>query len=199
MTEPKVYPRVTFGMIVLNGRPFLEYNLRALYPFAHQIIVVEGACEPAASLATPGGHSTDGTLETLKRFKEEEDPEDKLVLVNAEDDGKPSGFWTEKDEMSQAYARRATGEWLWQVDSDEFYIESDMRSVLELVVSDPEIAGVSFPFLNFWGGLNTWRTANTSATTYLACHASSVGGRAIVIPPIDRPRWSMSRDSTSAH
>src|SRR3546814_12365174 len=31
-------PRITFGMIVLNGEPFLRYNLRSLYPYAHQII-----------------------------------------------------------------------------------------------------------------------------------------------------------------
>ena len=152
MTDAKVEPRVTFGMIVLNGLPLLEYNLNGLYPFAHQIIVVEGACEPAASLATPDGHSMDGTLEMLRRFKDEDDPESKLILVTAEDDGGPNGFWTEKDEMSQAYARRATGDWLWQVDYDEFYLERDMRSVLDMVMSDPEIAGVSFPFLNFWGG-----------------------------------------------
>ena len=35
--------QVTFGTIVLNGEPFTRHNLRALYPFAHQIIVVEGA------------------------------------------------------------------------------------------------------------------------------------------------------------
>ena len=35
-------PRVTFGIIVLNGEPFTRYCLRSLYPFAHQIIVVEG-------------------------------------------------------------------------------------------------------------------------------------------------------------
>jgi len=35
--------RITFGMIVLNGEPCVLYNLRALYPFAHEIIVVEGA------------------------------------------------------------------------------------------------------------------------------------------------------------
>jgi hypothetical protein len=38
-------PRITFGMIVLNGEPFMRYNLQAIYPFAHQIIVVEGAVE----------------------------------------------------------------------------------------------------------------------------------------------------------
>ena len=40
----KKLPSITFGMIVLNGEPFVRYNLRALYPFAHQIIVVEGVC-----------------------------------------------------------------------------------------------------------------------------------------------------------
>ena len=37
-----VFPRISFGIIVLNGEPFTRYNLRALYPFAHQIIVAEG-------------------------------------------------------------------------------------------------------------------------------------------------------------
>lgn len=148
-------PRVTFGIIVLNGEPFLHYNLRALYPFAHEIIVVEGACVAAASLATKDGHSTDDTLAMLKRFKDEEDPEGKLTLVTGEDDGKPDGFWTEKDEMSQAYARRATGEWLWQVDYDEFYLEQDMETIFGMLQSDPDIAGASFPYIQFWGSFQS--------------------------------------------
>jgi hypothetical protein len=147
-------PRITFGMIVLNGEPFVRYNLHALYPFAHQIIVVEGAITVARSLATADGHSTDGTLKTLRKFKAENDPEDKVVLVIAEDEGKPDGFWSEKDEMSQAYAHRATGDWLWQVDTDEFYLEKDMETILEMLASDPDIATVSFPFRQFWGGFD---------------------------------------------
>lgn len=61
--------RITFGMIVLNGEPFLLYNLRSLYPFAHEIIVVEGASPNAAHAATPEGHSLDRTLDILHRFK----------------------------------------------------------------------------------------------------------------------------------
>src|SRR3546814_19343546 len=72
-------PRITFGMIVLNGEPFLRYNLRSLYPYAHQIIVAEGAAPGARNIATPQGHSRDGTLEVLRRFKQEEDPEDKEI------------------------------------------------------------------------------------------------------------------------
>ncbi len=142
------YPRVTFGLIVLNGEPFTHYCLRALYPFAHEIIVVEGACEAAAAIATPDGHSTDGTLETLQRFKAEEDPEDKVRLVCRE------GFWSEKDEQSQAYAEGASGDYLWQVDIDEFYHPEDMSFVLDLLRADPEITGVSFEHIMFWGGFD---------------------------------------------
>ena len=56
-------PKVTFGMIVLNGEPFVRPLLRTVYPYAHEIIVVEGACPGA--VATEDGHSVDGTLEAL--------------------------------------------------------------------------------------------------------------------------------------
>ncbi len=141
-------PRITFGIIVFNGEPFTRYCLKALYPFAHEIIVVEGACEDAAHIATPDGHSTDGTLGTLYRFKEKEDPENKVQIVIR------NGFWKEKHESSQAYAVRATGDYLWQVDIDEFYQPEDMRAVLEMLREDPEITAVSFKQITFWGGFD---------------------------------------------
>ncbi|MCX6343487.1 MAG: glycosyltransferase family A protein [Armatimonadetes bacterium] len=146
--------RITFGMIVLNGEPFTRYNLRALYSFAHQIIVVEGACSAAKNIATKDGHSRDTTRETLRRFKAEEDPDNKLVIVTAEDEGHQDGFWPgEKHEMSQAYAKRATGNYLWQVDSDEFYRPEDMRAIIDMLSSNPEIKEVSFRVVTFFGGL----------------------------------------------
>lgn len=146
-------PRITFGMIVLNGEPFILHNLRAIYPFAHQIIIVEGACPSARNMATVDGHSSDKTLMVLKHFKDGEDPEQKLEIVTAEDEGHPDGFWSEKDEMSQAYAKRATGNYLWQVDADEFYLPEDMRSVVGMLKNDPYISAVTFPMRTFWGGL----------------------------------------------
>lgn len=138
-------PRITFGIIVLNGEPFTRYTLRALYPFAHEIIVVEGAAPAAANVATPDGHSQDGTLETLRLFKAEEDTENKLKIVTKD------GFWIEKDEMSQAYAARATGDYLWQVDVDEFYLPQDMQKIIDMLRDDPKITAVSFKTVTFWG------------------------------------------------
>ena len=147
-------PRVTFGVIVLNGEPFTPYTLRSLYPFAHEIIVVEGAAPGAVHIATPDGHSRDGTLEALRRFQTEEDPEGKVTIVTAEDEGHPDGWWPgEKDEQSRAYAKRATGDYLWQVDIDEFYRAEEMARVIELLRTDPSITAVTFKQITFWGGL----------------------------------------------
>jgi hypothetical protein len=146
------YPRVTFGIIVLNGEPFTRYCLRSIYPFAHQIIVVEGGHEGARAATTEDGHSVDDTLAILRRFKEEEDPLDKVEIVTRE------GFWPQKDELgrdrtpqSQAYAERATGDYLWQVDIDEFYRTEDMSRVLAALQADPSISAVSFLQRSFWG------------------------------------------------
>jgi glycosyltransferase involved in cell wall biosynthesis len=148
-------PAISFGIIVLNGEPFLRYNLRALYPFAHQIIVVEGASPNATHAATADGHSTDQTLDILRRFKAEEDPQGKLLIVTAEDEGHPNGFWPgEKDQQSQAYARRATGDWLWQIDVDEFYQPEDMAWVMQHLLTRPDVTAVSFKQIPFWGSLD---------------------------------------------
>lgn len=143
--------RITFGIIALNAQPLLEYNLRALYPFAHQIIVVEGATSAAASLATADGHSIDDTLRMLKEFQSFNDTENKVEVVSAKEEGYTDGFWPEKDEMSHAYARRATGDWLWQVDGDEFYREEDMQKVISLLERDSSVTAVSFPYYEFFG------------------------------------------------
>ena len=148
------FPKITFGLITLNGQPFLLRNLRALYPFAHQIIVVEGAIRSATGLARSDGHSKDGSFEMLKRFQSEEDADEKVVIVSAADEGFTDGFWPEKNEMSQAYAQRATGDWLWQVDSDEFYFGEDMKSICLMLAEDESISAVSFPYIEFFGGFD---------------------------------------------
>jgi len=150
--------KITFGILALNAQPLLEYNLRALYPYAYEIIVVEGATRPAASLAGADGHSGDGTLKMLELFKKNLDLENKLQLVSAADDGHADGFWPEKDEMSQAFAKRAGGDWLWQVDSDEFYRTPDIETITRLLDEQPNISGISFPFYEFWGGFDYFTT-----------------------------------------
>ncbi len=153
--ENSKFPKITFGIIVLNGEPFTRYCLRSLYPYAHEIIVVEGGHEDTKSVCTPDGHSIDGTLESLHKFKAEEDTENKLTIVVRD------GFWPKKDELgndrtpqSRAYAERATGDYLWQIDIDEFYREEDMERIIRLLQNEPSITSVTFPTHTFWGDIN---------------------------------------------
>ena len=141
-------PKITFGLIVLNGLPFVRYCLRSLYPFAHEIIVVEGATTSAMSAASDDGHSTDGTLAELERFKAEEDPRGIVQIVTSD---RP---WETLTQQSQAYAERATGEYLWQVDVDEFYRPEDMQRVIAMLRDDPTITAMSFEQITFWAGLD---------------------------------------------
>lgn len=140
--------KISFGIIVLNGMPFVKYCLRQLYPHAHEIIVVEGGVETAKMLTDDAGHSTDGTLKALEEFKREEDVEGKLTIVSQDK------HWKDKDEQSQAYANRATGNYLWQVDIDEFYKHRDIKKVISVLSQKPQIDGMSFKMVTFWGGFD---------------------------------------------
>ena len=154
MNETRI-PKITFGIIVLNGEPFTRYCLRSIYPFAYEIIVVEGGHEDTKSVCTPDGHSVDNTLEILYKFKEEEDVENKLTIITR------NGFWPKKDELgndrtpqSRAYADCATGDYLWQIDIDEFYCFDDMLRIIDLLQNNPTITTISFPTHTFWGDIN---------------------------------------------
>ncbi len=147
--------KISFGIIVFNGEPFTRYCIRALYSHAHEIIIAEGACEGSRGTADGEGHSDDGTLELLREIKKNEDGENKITIVTAEDEGYPNGFWPgEKHEQSRAYAKRATGNYLWQVDIDEFYKDEDIESIKKVLECDPEITAISFKQHQFWGGFD---------------------------------------------
>jgi glycosyltransferase involved in cell wall biosynthesis len=155
MIKKNGIPKITFGIIVLNGEPFIRYCLRSIYPFAYEIIVVEGGHEDARSVCTADGHSIDTTLETLYKFKKEEDLENKVTIVTR------NGFWPKKDELgrdrtpqSRAYAEKASGDYLWQIDIDEFYKAEDMKTIINLLNMDSSITAISFKQKSFWGGID---------------------------------------------
>lgn len=143
VTRENPMPRITFGIIVLNGEPFIKYCLRQLYPFAHEIIVVEGAYWASAANADSEGHSIDNTLEELHCFKREEDPRGIVQVVTK------NGRWESLTAQCQAFAARATGDYLWQVDVDEFYKPENMQAVINLLAADPSVTMVSFKLIQF--------------------------------------------------
>jgi FkbM family methyltransferase len=135
--------RFSFVTIVLNGMPFLEPALKAVYDFAHEIIIVEGAVKNCLFAATPAGSSVDGTVDCIRRFP---DPHKKIRLIQ--------GTWPEKREMQNAALAHVTGDYIWLMDSDEIYRRQDLENVADLIRRDPSITQVNFIPDNFWKGFD---------------------------------------------
>ena len=147
--------KISFVVIILNGMPFIPYHFRSVYTYAHEIIYVEGACPNASENATKDGHSNDGTIEEIRRLLKEEDPDNKATLITAEDFGLPSGFWpNEKIQMSKAGVQNITGNWLWILDSDEFYLQRDIEEIINKYLDSNKVDMISFPNIHFWGGID---------------------------------------------
>ncbi len=137
--------RMSYVMIVVNGEPFISYQLSSLYPYAHEIIIVEGATEKFAAAATAEGHSTDRTLEVIAGFP---DPDHKIKLVRRD------GTWAEKVDMCNAYMPLVTGDIIWQIDVDEFYHPWVHEYVARLFDDDKELDRVSFRVRDFFASLD---------------------------------------------
>lgn len=135
--------KISFGMIVVNGEPFIRYNLENLYPHAHEILVVEGAVEKFRHAATKDGHSIDNTVRIIREFP---DPERKIKLIQRD------GFWPEKDDMSNAYMACCTSDYIWQVDVDEFYKTEDIEKVRSFLTDHPDVTRIDLQTVNFWKG-----------------------------------------------
>ena len=127
--------RITYAMNVLNGEPFLKYQLRAIYPFADEIVIVEGAYQKFSHAADEFGHSLDGTLSTLKDF---EDPEKKIKIIQKD------GFYTDRLDMCNQFFYAVTGDVLWQVDVDEFYKPETHQFVREQFENNDSLDRISF-------------------------------------------------------
>ncbi len=142
--QPKLLhePKFSFVMIVLNGMPFIEYSLKSVYDFAHEIIIIEGAVENCMFAANPDGSSTDGTVEFIQSFP---DPQNKIRLIQ--------GRWPEKCEMQNEALKYVTGDYIWLIDSDEVYKREHLEKIKEIIKKEPSITQVNFIPDNFWKGL----------------------------------------------
>ena len=146
--------KITFGMIVFNAEKnlpngMLSACIQNIYDFAHEIIIVEGATKAInhyfdgdTSKFTNDGKSNDRTIEIIKSFP---DPKNKIKLIESK------GFWDGKTQMCNEYAKIATGDYIWQLDSDEFYHHEDIKTLLS-ILEKKKIDAVHFYANHFFGG-----------------------------------------------
>lgn len=147
--------KISTGTLVLNAESvlptgMLRAQLEQLYYIADEIFITEGATKVINSKhywdgdttwLTSDGHSTDQTVNIIKNFP---DPEKKIFLIQKD------GFWNGKTEMCNEWSKRATGDYIWQIDSDEFYKKDDIEKI-KRILKKYEPDAVHFYANHFWG------------------------------------------------
>lgn len=147
--------KITTGTLLFNGSTFmpsgmLKAQLDQLYYISDQIIIVEGATKSDKTTHyydgnavpfTPDGRSTDDCIQIVKGYP---DPENKITLIESK------GFWNGKTQMCNEWSKIARGDYIWQIDMDEFYFKKDIIRIKEILSKySPNI--VHFFANNFWG------------------------------------------------
>ena len=153
---------IVFNIIDTLPKNMFELNIQNMYEYVDEIIIVVGATRAIThyfdgdtSKYTQNGRSTDGTIELLKEL---ENKYEKVKVIIGD------GFWDGKTKMCNAASNIASGDYIWQLDSDEFYKPEDIikiKNILELEKPD----AVHFYANHFIGGwdycidercYNTW-------------------------------------------
>lgn len=148
--------KITMMCIVFNIMDVLPKNMfgfcvQNMYDNVDEIIIVEGATKSLSgywdgdtSHYTDNGRSKDGTIEYITELKNKYD---KIKLIIGD------GFWDGKTEMCNAAAKISTGDYIWQVDSDEFYKKEDQIKILNLL-EEKKPDAVHFFANHFFGGFD---------------------------------------------
>jgi glycosyltransferase involved in cell wall biosynthesis len=145
---PKISGYTTTKDCISQKYPF-EQSVKSMLGFSDEVVVVDGG-------------STDGTWEFLEAWSKKED---RLKVYKVERD------WNHKrhavfDGLQKAEARsRCTGDFLWQMDSDEIVHEDHYEKIIGLCKNFPDnIDLVSLPVIEYWGGsekvrmdINPWK------------------------------------------
>lgn len=155
--------KIDIIILVLNGEPFIEYNLKQHYWFANKIWIVEGADNRTRdhvdpSFFTADGHSIDNTVEIIKSFP---DPEHKITLIQHPN----NTFWSNgKDEMIAQTNDKIKSDFIFEIDVDEFYKNEDIEKLFLIIEQYPQITGFGIPWRNFWHNFHTIYGFETSDT-----------------------------------
>lgn len=132
--RPRISGYTTTYNCVSQGYPF-EASIRSMLQFCDEVCVVDGG-------------STDGTWERLK------DLGDRVKIKQVKIDWDHPRFAYRSDGMQKAAARRmCTGDFCWQMDSDEIVHEDDAPKVVDLCTKMPgNVDIISLPVIEYWGG-----------------------------------------------
>ena len=135
--------KIAFCCIVFNGDFVLKQLLESIYPYANQIIIVDGVVDYWAKLGFTG--SVDETISIIENFP---NPDGKIVLLKNQ-------VAKEKTELCRKFMPfiAEDTDYIWCIDSDEIFKGVDIEKVIELL-KEINPTSVSFQSNTFFGGFD---------------------------------------------
>lgn len=134
--KPTVSGYITTYNCEKQGYPYLK-SIKSMLQFCDEVCVVDGG-------------STDGTFERLESLSRENEKVKIKKVVRDWSHPRHAVF----DGMQKAEARKmCTGDFCWQMDSDEVVHENDAPKIIQLCENFPSgVDIVSLPVIEYWGG-----------------------------------------------
>jgi glycosyltransferase involved in cell wall biosynthesis len=129
------------------------------YPYIQAIKSMLGFCD---QVVVVDGGSTDGTWESLVKLSK---TDDRIIIEQKKRDWDHPRFAV-FDGLQKAYARSlCTGDWCWQMDSDEIVHEKDYKKIKSLIKKIPKSMHLlALPVIEYWGSdekvridINPWK------------------------------------------
>ena len=139
--QPKISGYTTVHNCIDQKYPF-EQSIKSMLGFCDEVCVVDGG-------------STDGTWELLNKWAVEEP---RLILKQISRDWNHPRFAVFDGKQKAEARKMCTGEFCWQMDSDEVVHEDDYEKIKNIVKKFPKnIELLALPVVEYWGSVEKVR------------------------------------------
>jgi glycosyltransferase involved in cell wall biosynthesis len=155
-SRPEIFKEIIDNTInkqeTISGYTTVKDCIEQEYPYEQAIKSMLGFCDQV--IVVDGG-STDGTWESLVKLSESDD---RIIIEQKKRDWNHPRFAV-FDGLQKAYARSlCTGDWCWQMDSDEVVHEKDYKKIKELIKQIPKSMHLlALPVIEYWGSVEKVR------------------------------------------
>jgi cellulose synthase/poly-beta-1,6-N-acetylglucosamine synthase-like glycosyltransferase len=137
-------PRLVQCIQCLNEEEFIGLTLSSIYDEVDRIVVIEGAVANHPRV-TEDGHSIDRTVEIIEDFKDNHDPDNKVIFISIKQP------WANLEELKQMFlSMSCPGDWIIINDADEFYRPEDIRRLRRAIGLNPHATEFVPNFLHFY-------------------------------------------------
>ena len=139
----------------ISGFSFVRDAIRLDYPIVEAITSILPICD---EFWVTVGKSDDGTLEAIRAIGDE-----KIKVIETVWDPKYFVHGAINAQQTNIALSRCTGDWCFYVQADEVVHEKDLpilRETMEKHLSHPQVEGLLFDYLHFWGSYEAYQRAH---------------------------------------